>query len=162
MTNVLFSSFNFPPDKYISYKQAKRNVSLVLTNDHFTFGGPRPLIPGMVEVGGLQAKSQPNPLPEDIKNFMDEAQNGVILFSMGSNAKSTLFPKEKIDIIMKTFANLKQRVIFKWENENLPNKPSNVLTVKWLPQDDILAHPNLKVFITHGGLGGENFDFPSI
>lgn len=162
MTNVLFSSFNFPPDKYISYKQARQNVSLVFTNDHFTFGGPRPLIPSMVEVGGLQAKSQPNPLPEDIKNFMDEAQNGVILFSMGSNAKSTLFPKEKIDIIMKTFAKLKQRVIFKWENENLPNKPSNVLTVKWLPQDDILAHPNLKVFITHGGLGGENFDFPSI
>jgi len=29
----------------------------------------------------------------------------------------------------------------------------NILFKNWLPQDDILAHPNTKLFITHGGKG---------
>lgn len=41
----------------------------------------------------------------------------------------------------------------KWESNELEGKPDNVFINKWLPQDDILAHPNLKVFISHCGLG---------
>lgn len=41
----------------------------------------------------------------------------------------------------------------KWESDELDGKPDNVMISKWLPQDDILPHPNLRVFISHCGLG---------
>lgn len=54
---------------------------------------------------------------------------------------------------MKTFSTLKERVIFKWESDELEGKPDNVLIGKWLPQNDILAHEKTKLFISHVGMG---------
>lgn len=63
-------------------------------------------------------------------------------------------PDDKLRIFLDVFASMKQRVIWKFENESIKNLPKNILIKKWLPQSDILAHPNTKVFITHGGLFG--------
>lgn len=72
---------------------------------------------------------------------------------MGSNAKTTYLPRSKIDILLSVFSKLKQRVVMKWESDELKGKPNNVLISKWIPQDDLLAHPNVKAFISHCGLG---------
>merc|ERR1712127_900792 len=35
----------------------------------------------------------------------------------------------------------------------MPGLPDYILLSPWVPQQDLLGHPNLKVFVTHGGLG---------
>ncbi|CAG7786008.1 unnamed protein product, partial [Allacma fusca] len=58
-------------------------------------------------------------------------------------------PKE-LDDFLSAFSKMKQRVIWKFEGD-LKNLPANVKISKWLPQQDILGHPNIKLFMTHGG-----------
>ena len=43
-------------------------------------------------------------------------------------------------------------MIWKWDKE-MPDAPPNVKISSWLPQTSLLAHPNLKLFITHAGAG---------
>lgn len=73
--------------------------------------------------------------------------------SLGSNVRSSDLSEEKLSIFLKKFKSIKQKIIWKFEDD-LPNKPDNVLIGKWLPQNDILAHANVKVFISHCGKGG--------
>ncbi|SPP83481.1 UDP-glucuronosyltransferase 2B15 [Drosophila guanche] len=133
--------------------ELNRNFSLVLLNQHFSLSFPRPYVPNMIEVGGLHISHTPAPLPKDIDEFVQgSGQAGVIYFSLGSNVKSKDLPVETREKMLKTFASLPQRVLWKFEDDQLPGKPSNVFISKWFPQPDILAHPKVKLFITHGGL----------
>ncbi|XP_017784695.1 PREDICTED: UDP-glucuronosyltransferase 2B2-like [Nicrophorus vespilloides] len=133
-------------------KQLIRETALVLLNSHPSITTPNPHVPNMIEIGGFHVEP-PKSLPEDIKAFLDGAgKDGAIYFSMGSNLKSKSFPLDKREGIMKALSKLKMKVLWKFEDENLLGKPSNVLIKKWLPQQDVLAHPNVKLFISHGGL----------
>lgn len=143
---------SFPDPKPPLEELRRTAVSLVLLNNHFSLSYPRPYVPNMVEVGGMHVNRKPKPLPEDIQQMLDDAPHGVIYFSMGSNIQSTQLPVEKREAILRVFAKLKQKVLWKWEDETLPNRPDNVVVKAWWPQDDILAHPNVRLFITHGGL----------
>lgn len=146
----------FPPDKYPSYAEAKRNVALVMVSTHFSQASPIATFPGLIEISGIQIKKEPNPLPADIKAFLDGATDGAIFMSFGSNINSVHMSVEKRDAVLRVFGKLKQRVLWKWEDDELPGKPDNVMIGKWLPQDDILAHPNVRLFISHCGKGSVN------
>ncbi|XP_021934412.1 UDP-glucuronosyltransferase 2B20-like [Zootermopsis nevadensis] len=128
-----------------------RNTSLLLVNNHFSLNYPRPLMPNLIEVGGMHVQP-PKELPQDLQKYLDESPQGVIYFSMGSVLQGSLMPETARNAFLEAFSKLKQRVLWKWEIESLPGQPSNVKLGKWLPQSDILAHPNVKLFITHGGL----------
>lgn len=75
---------------------------------------------------------------QELKKIMDNAKNGVIYFSMGSNLKSKLMPDELKQNFLKMFGSLKQTVLWKFEDD-LPNTPNNVHILKWAPQPSILS-----------------------
>ncbi|XP_055915995.1 UDP-glycosyltransferase UGT5-like [Eupeodes corollae] len=141
------------PIKIPKVTEMEKNISVILLNSHIPMTTPRPTVQGMIPIGGVHIYP-PKPLPEDIKKFLDGAKDGAIYFSLGSNVRSADMPPEMLKIFLKVFGSLKQRVIWKFETDEIPQLPSNVMVHKWMPQSDILAHPNVKVFITHGGLFG--------
>lgn len=131
----------------------ERQVSVILLNSHAPLTSTRAKVPGLIQVGGLHIK-EPKPLPSDLQKFLDDAHEGAIYFSLGTNLRSADMPKDKLSAILAVFRSLKQRIVWKYEDELVKDLPSNVMIKSWLPQSDILAHPNVKVFITHGGLLG--------
>ncbi|XP_046661713.1 UDP-glucosyltransferase 2-like isoform X1 [Homalodisca vitripennis] len=129
--------------------EINRQTSLLFVNSHFTLSQSRPFPPNVIEVGGIHI-NDPRPLPQDIKAFLDSAKDGAILFSLGSLLRTASLPPQTIRMFLDVFAILSQKIIFKYE-EDLHEVPSNVILKKWLPQSDILAHPNIRVVISHGG-----------
>ena len=135
-------------------KEISKGMSLMMVNTHYSLHGARPYPPNVIEVGGLHIPRKSNPLPDDIAEFLDNAHEGVLYFNLGSMVKMSSVPEEKLQVLLSVLGSLPRKVIWKWETEELPHKPSNVLVKKWLPQFDILAHPNVKCYFGHGGLLG--------
>lgn len=102
----------------------------------------------------MHIKKENNPLPDDIQRFIDESEHGVVYFSLGSNLNPSAMPVEKQQAIIKALSKVKERVLWKWDDLDAKVDKKKFLIQKWFPQDDILANPKVKVFITHGGLLG--------
>ncbi|XP_059051970.1 UDP-glucosyltransferase 2-like [Achroia grisella] len=134
-----------------SFLEVSHNASLVLGNSHVSLGQSIRLPQNYKPIAGYHINPKVAPLPEDLKKLLDNAKNGLIYFSMGSNLKSKDLPDNLKQGFLKIFRDLKQTVLWKFE-EAIPNLPKNVHIVQWAPQHSILAHPNCILFITHGGL----------
>jgi len=70
--------------------------------------------------------------------------------------RTETLPSVKRTAIVEALTLLPHRVLWKWNNATLFNKPENVLIRKWMPQREILCHPNVKLFMSHGGLLGSS------
>lgn len=135
-------------------EQLKRNVSLVLINTHVTMGTPQPYAPNMIEIGGAHINQIIEPLDNDIQQFLDEAKNGVIYIAFGTNVKFSRMPIDKKNAIANAFSEYRNmRIVIKSEEYFvIPSHDSSEIFVRsWFTQQSILAHPNVKLFITHGG-----------
>ncbi|XP_018579881.1 UDP-glucuronosyltransferase 2B7-like [Anoplophora glabripennis] len=127
------------------------NSSVLFLNSHESINQPIPHVPCMIDIGGFHVNA-PKELPKDLKDFLDGAEEGVVYFSMGSNIKPSQISDNQKKALHQAFGKIKQKVLWKWDEDSIEGKPDNVKLGKWFPQADILAHPNTKLFITHGGL----------
>jgi Glycosyl transferases, related to UDP-glucuronosyltransferase len=75
-----------------------------------------------------------------LKDWIEGAKDGVIYFSLGTNMQSASLQEDKRKAIVDSFKQFpRHRIIWKWEEDILPDLPSNVICRKWLPQHDILG-----------------------
>ncbi|CRK86175.1 CLUMA_CG000058, isoform A [Clunio marinus] len=132
-----------------------KKVSMMFVNQHYSLSGAKHLSPNVIELGGIHIETD-NSLEPELQNLLDNAKDGVIYISFGSMVRADTLPEHKLEAILHSVGKLKQVILWKWENETMLNKPSNVYFQKWLPQKKILCHPNVRLFFSHGGLLGSS------
>lgn len=89
---------------------------------------------------------------QDLQDFLDSSKEGVVYFSLGTNVNGSYIEKNKQNLMMKAFSELPYKVLWKFEGDEINGVPDNVKIRKWFPQQDILGHRNVKLFVTQAGL----------
>ncbi|XP_067236297.1 UDP-glucuronosyltransferase 2A3-like isoform X3 [Chanodichthys erythropterus] len=139
-------------DKMTFSQRVMNNADIWLMRNDFTFEFPRPTMPNVVYMGGFQCKPA-KPLPDDLEEFVQSSgEHGVIIMTLGTVFGQLL--SENNDEIAAAFAQLPQKVIWRHTGPRPANLGNNTLIVDWLPQNDLLGHPQTKVFVAHGGTNG--------
>ena len=95
----------------------------------------------------------PGKLDNAIQQIADSsAANGLIVVSFGSIGSQ--LPAEVVTKLLSAFGQLQQTVIWSLKIDRISppiqNIPANVKIVPSLPQNDLLGHANVKLFITNG------------
>ncbi|XP_045921534.1 UDP glucuronosyltransferase 5 family, polypeptide G1 [Micropterus dolomieu] len=141
---------HFPPGTDLLSLEYAADIWLVRTD--FVFEFPRPTMPNVVYIGGFQCKKA-RPLPVELEAFMQSSgEHGVVVMSLGTLVSA--LPHDITEAIAAAFAQIPQKVIWRFMGEKPSSLGNNTLLVDWLPQNDLLGHPKTRVFVAHGGTNG--------
>ncbi|XP_069741487.1 2-hydroxyacylsphingosine 1-beta-galactosyltransferase-like isoform X2 [Narcine bancroftii] len=112
---------------------------------------PRPSLPSIVFVGGILTRHA-NPLSEELMQWVDQAEHGVVVISFGAGVK--YLSEELSTKLAMAAARLPQRTIWRYFGTKPKCLGNNTKLMEWIPQNDLLGHRNVKAFLSHGGLNG--------
>ncbi|XP_065367925.1 UDP-glucosyltransferase 2-like [Calliphora vicina] len=132
------------PNAKLTFEEAQKNLSLVLLNDHFSLSTPRPYVPNMIEVAGLNIVTNPDPLTPSIKRILDNAHHGAILMSL-----DVVMSPHMINIFLQQFKSMPEIILWK-TSQKIHSMSSNVFVSANFNEASILTHPNIKLYITPG------------
>uniref|UniRef100_A0A7E4URZ0 glucuronosyltransferase n=1 Tax=Panagrellus redivivus TaxID=6233 RepID=A0A7E4URZ0_PANRE len=145
---------NFPNVRDIAAES-----TLAFVNSDEFMDQARPILHKTVYIGGLGIHDV-KPVAEPFLSILNQAEKGVILFSFGTIVPTTTLSHQLKTDIVNLFSEFDgYHFIVKIDKDDtefaeLANSAKNVITTSWMPQADILGHPKLKLFITHGGFNG--------
>ncbi|XP_068101389.1 UDP-glucuronosyltransferase 1A5-like isoform X3 [Hyperolius riggenbachi] len=127
-------------------------ASIWLLRYDFIFEYPRPIMPNMVFIGGMNCANR-KPLKQEFEKLVNSSgEHGFVVFSLGSMVSE--IPMHKAMDIAEALGSIPQTVIWRYTGPPPSNLEENTHLVKWLPQNDLLAHPKARAFITHAGSHG--------
>ncbi|KAH8403077.1 hypothetical protein KR222_004164, partial [Zaprionus bogoriensis] len=149
-------STHFPTPRYPSFEAMRRRVVLALNNHHMISEGPiGALLPSMLDIGGIVLEQS---MP--VGNLSDlelSAKRPVILFSLGTRFSWRKAPAQLELSFVQAFAQLTDYDIYwTYDGDNasaISLSYTNIRLAKWWPQPQLLAQPQVRLFISHGGKG---------
>ncbi|XP_056676119.1 UDP-glucuronosyltransferase 1A7-like isoform X7 [Monodelphis domestica] len=136
----------------MTIKELYSHTSIWLLRTDFVFEYPKPLMPSIVFVGGITCH-EVKPLSKEFEAYVNASgEHGVVVFSLGSMVSE--IPMAKAMEIAEALGTIPQTVLWRYTGKPPSNLAKNTKLVKWLPQNDLLAHPKARAFITHAGSHG--------
>ncbi|XP_058521124.1 UDP-glucuronosyltransferase 1A8 isoform X8 [Ochotona princeps] len=127
-------------------------TSVWLLRTDFVFDYPKPVMPNMVYVGGINCH-EGKPLSKEFEAYVNASgEHGIVVFSLGSMVSE--IPEKKAMAIADALGRIPQTVLWRYTGSRPSNLAKNTILVKWLPQNDLLGHPKTRAFITHSGSHG--------
>ena len=143
----------YAPEKpAVSMNYLATRAVLWLFNTDVVLDYPRPVMANEVNIGGLTA-GPAKPLPADLNERLHKAVNGTVIVSFGS---MDIMTSRHYNKMMEAFTELNHlQFIWRYKLEFPGNTPSHITLRKWIPQNDLLGHPNVKLFICHGGTNSQ-------
>ena len=132
---------------------AKKRIAMLMTDTNQAFGHVRPLMPDTIQIG-LSHIRDPKEIEDlELKKFLDESVNGVLVMALGSRADPRSLGIENVKKFMSAFNQTNMNVLWKLHGvDEGVEVAENVKIVTWMPLFDVIAHPNVKLLIFHGGL----------
>ncbi|KAJ8667919.1 hypothetical protein QAD02_009582 [Eretmocerus hayati] len=124
------------------------DVPLTFQNNHYSVSDSVPYLANVVSVACIHCRP-PMKLSPEMETFLSK---GFIFVSMGSSVKASGMPDALRSTFVAAFSTLPYNVVWKWEGGAVEGLPSNVRTAAWWPQQELLGHPKLRAFVSHGGL----------
>ncbi|RLU27332.1 hypothetical protein DMN91_001133 [Ooceraea biroi] len=130
----------------------KMNLALIFINTHIALHGIQPMTPAIVQVGGMHIREDDSPLPQELKNWMDDSKDGFVYFTFGSMVLIETFPRTILDVFYVSLGKIAPvRVLIKVPNpEKLPaGLPENIRTFRWMPQVKVLSESHCYYLINY-------------
>lgn len=138
---------HFPPGADLLSMQQSADIWLMRVD--FVFEFPRPTMPNVVYIGGFQCQPA-QALPEELEEFIQSSgEHGVVIMSLGAAVGA--LPTAITEAIATAFAEIPQKVVWRYNGERPLTLGNNTLLLEWFPQNDLLGHPKTRVFVSHGG-----------
>ncbi|KAM3956572.1 UDP-glycosyltransferase UGT5-like [Aphomia sociella] len=131
-------------------QEVEYDIDMLFVASNPILVGNRPVVPAIIFVDRMHIKPGVS-LPQNLQKFLDTSTKGVVYFSLGVVQEAEQLATPILQTLADAFRELPFTVLWKIGNTTMINNADNVVAQAWFPQQEILAHPNVKVFITQGG-----------
>ncbi|MBD2138619.1 glycosyltransferase family 1 protein [Anabaena sp. FACHB-1237] len=133
------------------------NKQLIIVGTSFGIEIPRKIPPFVQMVGPIFPKITSSPSPS-LSTWLEdkEAANGIIYVAFGTLAEIN---KWQCQVLVTGLKNTKLKVLWSLPTNNhhhLPDLPDSFRIENFVPQQTVLAHPNVRAFVSHCGMNSIN------
>ncbi|XP_008266006.1 UDP-glucuronosyltransferase 2B13 isoform X2 [Oryctolagus cuniculus] len=119
------------------FSELMGKADMWLIRSYWDLEFPRPLLPNFEFVGGFHCKPA-KPLPKEMEDFVQSSgEEGIVVFSLGSMVSN--MTEERANMFATAFAQLPQKVLWRFNGKKPETLGPNTRLYKWIPQNDLLA-----------------------